>query len=126
MSDALEIAIEEVVRGSCIVHSVRVVEQQFRNGRFGKGDRTEYCSQFTASNGFRLHSLDVPEVRQKHASTEDSMRIYPYNTLFVRGNSCAADSRTLEVTSLSYILELTIAVKEYNAQFNEGGGETSG
>lgn len=126
MSDALEIAIEEVVCGSCITYRVKVVEQQFRNGMFGNGARVEYSSQFTASNGFRLRSLDVPEVRQKHVSNEDSVRSYPHNTLFVRGNSSGADTRSLEVTSMSYILELGIAIKEYNAQFNRGGDDDGG
>lgn len=126
MSEALEVSIEEVLRGSCTTYSVRVVSQEFRNGRFGNGGATNYRSKFTASNGFELRSLDIPEVRQKHIATEGSSRSYPSNVLFVRGDGRHADNKTLEVTSLSYILELSIAIKEYNAQFNRGGDDEGG
>lgn len=118
MSKALEIVIETVLRGSSRTHTLRIVSQQFTSSMFGKG---RVCSdQFTASNGFVLRSVDMPEVRQKHAPSERSHSRHFKNTLFVRGSNSYANDRIVAVTSLSYILELRIAIKEYNAQFNEG------
>lgn len=125
MSDALEVEITEVIRGSNITYKICIVSQLFVNSSFGCGPQRR-TDKFDASNGFRLRSVDLPEVRQKHVANKDSMRAFPRNILFVRGNGSYADKKIVEATSLSYILELKTAVKEYNDQFREGGDDTSG
>lgn len=124
MSDALEVRITEVVDGSNTRYKVRVVSQLHRYTSFGGGP-FQSSSKFIASNGFMLRSVDIPEVRQKNYPNE--RRGNSNNVLFVRGRrDDGSDNDVLTATSLSYILELKVAIKEYNDQFKEGGDDTSG
>lgn len=123
MSDALEIEITDVVRGSNITYKIRIISQRFTGSSFGTG--RQHTSKFIASNGFQLRSVDLPEVRQKNVPNEDCMIAYANNTLFVRGGGYG-DTKVVTATSLSYIIELKIAIKEYNDQFREGGDDTGG
>ena len=116
MSDALELEINEFEHGAYITHTVKILHQRYRGMCFGDG---RHADVFTASNGFRIRSVDVPEARQKNYPT--ARRGNSNNVLFVRGRHGDDDGGALRVTSISYIAALRIAVKEYNDQFKEGG-----
>lgn len=119
MRDALELDINELELGSRITYTISIQHQKYKNMRFGDGGGQS--ESFTASNGFRIRSVDVPEARQKNYPNE--RRGSSNNVLFVRGRG-GSDTKVLRVTSISYIAALRIAVKEYNDQFKEGGDGT--
>lgn len=112
MSDALEVEITEVEQGSLITYTVRILHQEHSGMCFGDG--TGQTNAFDASNGFRLRSIDIPEVRQKNYPNE--RRGNNRNMLFVRGRG-GSSSKVMKVTSMSYIVALRVAIKEYNDQF---------
>ncbi len=121
MRDALELDINELNLGSCITYTVSIQHQRYKNMHFGDGGGQ--ADVFTASNGFRIRSVDIPEARQKNYPNE--RRGNSNNVLFVRGRG-GSNTKVLRVTSISYIAELRVAVREYNDQFKEGGDGTSG
>ena len=124
MSDALEVGIREVIHGSDITYKIWIVSQLCNGNSFGCPHRS--TDKFVASNSFVLRSADVPEVRQKNLSHKSSVRAYHNNILFVRGRGSYSDKKILKATSLSYIIELKAAIKEYNDQFREGGDDIGG
>ena len=82
MSDVLEVEITEIERGADITYKIRVISQRFFGSSFGTGRYvSSYGDRFIASNGFRLRSLDIPEVRQKNVANRDCMRAYLNNVL---------------------------------------------
>ena len=109
---ALVVEISECTDSNLLAYTIQIIHQKYKGYEFNKDGRV-----FTASNGFSLRSVDMPEAREVHGGSNTTGR--GSNRLYVRGTYLdSSNDKILTVYSVSYIEELKVAIKEYNEQID--------